>query len=173
LRLDVGLPGSAALLSQRDLDNYLLPLAARLSRAGGSAFACVWGTKHHAGTSLVRIERAVPAATAPPGSCYAVRTSAPGGSAAYKEQIRAQLTGARPVAPGPVRMQLCFTVGATRNWLNLWKPTIDAMGQILGHAPTAGPWSPLDGRIVDLGLHRRMNPSIGNDIIIAIAATRA
>jgi hypothetical protein len=36
LRLDVGLPGSAALLSQRDLDNYLLPLAARLSRAGGA-----------------------------------------------------------------------------------------------------------------------------------------
>jgi hypothetical protein len=24
--------------------------------------------------------------------------------------------------------------------LNLWKPAIDALGQILGHAPVARPW---------------------------------
>jgi hypothetical protein len=70
-------------------------------------------------------------------------------------------------------MQLCFTVGPTRNWLNLWKPAIDAMGQILGNAPATSPWSPLDGRIVDLGLHCCVNSSIGNDVIIAIAATHA
>ena len=44
LRLDVGLPSSASLLNQRDLDNYLLPLATRLSRAGAGTLACVWGT---------------------------------------------------------------------------------------------------------------------------------
>lgn len=174
LRLDVGLPSSASLLHQRDLDNYLLPLATRLSRAGAGSLACVWGTKQHAGDSVVRLERAAPAAAAPPpGSCYTVRTTAPGQSHAFKEQIREQLSGASPIPPGPVRMQLCFTVGPARNWLNLWKPAIDAMGQILGHAPAAGPWSPLDGRIVDLGLHRRVNPSIGGDVIIAIAATRS
>ena len=174
LRLDVGLPGSAALLNQRDLDNYLLPLAARLGRAGTSTLACVWGTKQHAGTSLIRIERVAPAATAPPsGSRYTVRTSAPGQSTAFKEQIRERLSGASQIPPGPVRMQLCFTVGQARNWLNLWKPAIDAMGQILGNAPAARPWSPLDGRIVDLGLHCRVNPSIGHDVIIAIAATHA
>ena len=123
---------------------------------------------------MVRPEHAAPAAAAPPpGSCYTVRTTAPGQSDAFKEQIRKQLSGASPIPPGPVRMQLCFTVGPTRNWLNLWKPAIDAMGQILGHAPTASSWSPLDGRIVDLGLHCRVNPSIGNDVIIAIAATRS
>jgi hypothetical protein len=68
-------------------------------------------------------------------------------------------------------MQLCFTVGPGRNWLTLWKPTIDALGPILGYTPAAGPWSPLDGRIVDLGLHCRVNPSIRNDVLITIAAT--
>jgi hypothetical protein len=53
LRLDVGLPGAAALLDQRDLDNYLLPLAARLSRVGTGALAGVCGTKHHAGGNSV------------------------------------------------------------------------------------------------------------------------
>lgn len=172
LRLDVGLPGPAALLDQRDLDNYLLPLATRLSRVGTGTLACVWGTKQHAGSSQVRIERAVPAATAPPpGHRYTVRISASSQSAAFKEQIREQLNGASPIPAGPVRMQLCFTVGPTRNWLNLWKPTIDSLGQILGHGPNAGPWSPLDGRIVDLGLHCRVNPSLVNDVLIAIAAT--
>jgi hypothetical protein len=38
--------------------------------------------------------------------------------------------------------------GPARNWLTIWKPTI-----------------------VDLGLHRRVNPSMGNDVIITIAAT--
>jgi len=174
LRLDVGLPSSASLLDQRDLDNYLFPLATRLSRADMGALACVWGTKQHAGDSMVRLERAAPAAAAPPpGSCYTVRTTAPGQSTAFKEQIREQLSGVAPIPAGPVRMQLCFTVGPTRNWLNLWKPAIDAMGQILGRAATAGPWSPLDGRIVDLGLHCRLNATIGNDVIIAIAATRS
>ena len=79
----------------------------------------------------------------------------------------------RELPQGPVRMQLCFTVGPTRNWLNLWKPTIDAMGQILGHASAARSWSPLNGRMVDLGLHCRVKPSVGNDVIIAIAATRS
>jgi hypothetical protein len=57
-------------------------------------------------------------------------------------------------------MQLCFTVGPGRNWLTLWKPTIDALGPVLCYTPAGGPWSPLDGRIVDLGLHRSVNPSI-------------
>ena len=78
---------------------------------------------------------------------------------------------ASPLPPGPVRMELAFTVGPGRGRMNLWKPTIDALGQILGHAPAAAPWAPLDGRIVDLGLHCRVDPAMGNDVLIAIAAT--
>jgi len=170
LRLDVGLPPAVGLLDQRDLDNYLLPLAARLSRGTAGALACVWGTKQHSASSYVRIEQAVPAPAAPPCECYTVRTDASSQSPAFKEQIRHQLGAATPLPPGPVRLQLSFTVGPGRNWLNLWKPAIDALGPILGHAPSAGPWAPLDGRIVDLGLHSRVDPAMGNEVLIAIAA---
>jgi hypothetical protein len=74
LRLDVGVPSSASLLDQRDLDNYLLPLAKRLSGAHEGTLACVWGTKKHASASMVRLEHAAPAAAAPPpGNCHTVR----------------------------------------------------------------------------------------------------
>lgn len=171
LRLDVGLPRSAALLDQRDLDNYLFPLATRLSRAGTRTLACVWGTKQHSGNSLIRIEQAIPGPPPLFECCRTVHTTASSQSPSFKEQIREQLGTVSPIPPGPVRMQLCYTVGPPRNWLTLWKPTIDALGPILGYTPSAGPWSPLDGRIVDLGLHCRVNPSMGNDVIITIAAT--
>ena len=174
LRLDVGLSPAADLLDQRDLDNYLYPLATCVSRGITGVLACVWGTKQHSASSFVRIERAVPALARPSfDCCYTVRTNASSQSAAFKEQIRDQLSTATPLPPGPVRMQLSFTVGAGRNWMNLWKQTIDALGQILGHTPTAAPWAPLDGRIVDLGLHRCVDPAMGNDVLIAITAQRA
>jgi len=40
----------------------------------------------------------------------------------------------------------------------------------LGYTPEAGGWSPLDGRIVDLGLHRRVDPSMTHGVAITIAA---
>jgi hypothetical protein len=173
LRLDVGLPQAADLLDQRDLDNYLYPLAARVSRGITGVLACAWGTKQHSASSFVRIEQAVPAPVKPPfDRCYTVRTNASSQSAVFKEQIRDQLSTATPAPPGPVRMQLSFTIGPGRNWMNLWKQTIDALGQILGHSPTAATWAPMDGRIVDLGLHRRVDPAMGNDVLIVIAAQR-
>ena len=60
LRLDVGLPQNINLLDQRDLDNYLLPQATRLSQHTHAALACVWGTKQHADSSFARIEQANP-----------------------------------------------------------------------------------------------------------------
>ena len=170
LRLDVGLPSSIQRLDQRDLDNYLLPLATRLSQRTQGDFVCVWGTKQHAASSFARIEQAIPASAAPAfDCCHTIRTTASSQSTAFKEQIRDQLIEATPLPPGPVRMQIAFTVGPGRNWLNLWKPTIDALGQILGRAPGAGHWAPLDGRIVDLGLHCRVDPALGNHVVIAIA----
>lgn len=171
LRLDVGLPQAAGLLDQRDLDNYLLPLATRLNRATADGLTCAWGTKQHSASSYVRIEQAIPETASPPfDCCHTVHTDASAQSEAFKKQIRDQLSAASPLPPGPVHMQLSFRVGPNRNWLNLWKPTIDALGHILGHAPAAGPWAPLDGRIVNLGLHCRVDPSMGNDLLIAIAA---
>jgi hypothetical protein len=72
---------------------------------------------------------------------------------------------------GAVALHLSFTAGPTRNWLNLWKPTIDALERILGRASPQLRWHPRDGRIVELGLHFRRDSAIGNDVTIAIGAT--
>jgi hypothetical protein len=172
LRLDVGLPRQADLLDQRDLDNYLSPGCPRQQERGRCPCLRL-GHQQHAARSYVRIERAAPAAGAPLFDCgEIVRTTASTQSAEFKEEIRDQLGAATPLLPGPLRLQLSFTVGPAHNWLNLRKQTIDALGQILGHGAGSAPWSPLDGRIVDLGLHCRVDPALGNEVLIAIAAQR-
>jgi hypothetical protein len=169
LRLDIGLPSATQLLDQRDLDNYLYPLAARLSKTIGPRLVSVWGTKQHSCVSFARIEPATPVHAPPsPGRRYTVRTNRSSQSPAFKQQIHDQLTGAALLPDGPVRMQLSFTVGPHRNWLSLWKPAIDALGQILGNTSSSRSWHPQDGRIVELGLHCQVDPALGNDILIAI-----
>ena len=147
LRLDIGLPPATPLLDQRDLDNYLYPLAARLSKTIGPRLVSVWGTKHHSRASFARIEPTTPIhAPSSPGHRYTVRTSSSSQSIAFKQQIHDQLTGAATLPDGPVSMQLSFTVGPGRNWLSLWKPAIDAQGRILGNTNPSRPWHPQDGR---------------------------
>jgi hypothetical protein len=67
-------------------------------------------------------------------------------------------------------MQLSFTVGSSRNWLNLWKPAIDALDPILGSTPSRS-WHPRDGRIIELGLHCRVDHAFSNEVLITIQAT--
>jgi hypothetical protein len=171
LRLDIGLPPATPLLDQRDLDNYLFPLAARMSKTTGTRLVSVWGTKQHSAASFARIEPAVPIhAPAPGGPRYVVRTDRSSQITAFKQQIHDQLTGAATLPDSSVRMQLSFTVGPRRNWLNLWKPTIDALGQILGSTSPGRSWHPQDGRIVVLGLHCQVDHALGNEVLITIEA---
>jgi hypothetical protein len=171
LRLDIGLPPATPLLDQRDLDNYLYPLAARLSKTIGPRLVSVWGTKQHCRASFARIESATPIhARSSPGHRYTVRTNTSSQSIAFKQQVHDQLTGAATLPDGPVSMQLSFTVGPGRNWLSLWKPTIDAQGRILGNTNPSRPWHPKDGRIVELGLHCQVDHTLGNDVLITIDA---
>ncbi|GLY89798.1 hypothetical protein Airi02_077270 [Actinoallomurus iriomotensis] len=104
----------------------------------------------------------------PPHRSYSVRTSASSQTTAYKQQIYEQLDHAATLPDGPVSLRLRFSVGPRRNWLNLWKPTIDALGPILGRTAPEKPWHPRDGRIVDLSLHCRVEPSLGNEVAITI-----
>ena len=69
-----------------------------------------------------------------------------------------------------MELQLSFIVGPRRNWLNLWKPTIDALDQIPGRTTPERSWHPLDGRVVELGLHCRVDPGLGNQVVIGVAA---
>jgi len=171
LRLDVGLPPKVALLDAHDLDNYVFRLAMRLGKETQRQFACVWASKRHAETSLIGVQQAVPRddpVTA--GKWVHVHTSASSATSAYKKQVHDAVRTEVELPAGPVAVELSFTVGPSRNWPNLWKPTIDALGPLLGEASSKRPWNPRDGRIVELGLHRHVEPNLGNDVLIAIAA---
>jgi beta-glucosidase len=146
-------------------------LAARMSKTTGTRLVSVWGTKQHSAAAFARIEPAVPIqAPAPGGPRHVVRTDRSSQITAFKQQIHDQLTGAATLPDGSVRMQLSFTVGPRRNWLNLWKPTIDALGQILGSTSPGQSWHPQDGRIVVLGLHCQVDHALGNEVLITIEA---
>jgi len=167
LRLDVGLLDETLLLEHRDLDNYLYPLAAHLSKRPDVDLVSVVGTKRHAGRSFLAVEPSRP--TEAPDAAITVRTTASASSVAFKEQIRDQVGARRPLPEGPVHLEVAFVVGPRRNWLNLWKPTIDALGGLLGLEGTA-PWNPRDGRITRLALHRAVDDSMGDAVTISIHA---
>jgi hypothetical protein len=174
LGFDVGLQESTRRLESNDLDNYLFPLAKRLSERSGREFASVWGSKRHASASSICVAQVRPTTSRPPAECsFTVRTNTSAQSTAYKQQIHDQFVGAVELGEGAVSMQLSFSVGPRRNWLNLWKATIDALDPILGQTIPQHPWHPRDGRIVELGLHHRLEPTLKNDVLISISATAA
>ena len=180
LRLDVGLAASVPLLAEHDLDNYLLPVARHLAPRIGPQLVTVWGTKRHAPGSWIRLEAARPTvppetpiapAAQPAGECLVeVYTTASAESAAYKQQIHDQVRVRDLLPEGPVHLEVSFTVGPHRNWLNLWKPTIDALDAVLGRTRPDRSWHPRDGRITELGLHRHHDPTLGHDVAIRLWA---
>lgn len=170
LRLDVGLPDGVALLAEHDLDNYLFPLATHLSKASGKGWASVVGTKRAGGGSLVGVGRAVPRDYADDTVIAEVTTTVSASTTAFKEEISKQIKDLEELPPGPVRLNIAFTVGPHRAWANVWKPTIDSLDRLLGRTRPDRPWHPLDGRITQLGLHRHEDRELGNSIRMVIAA---
>ncbi len=168
LLLEVGLPNGRDLVDMADLDNYAFPLASRLRTAD---LVSVWCSKWHAGRSRVLV---APAHETPgPSDTYTVRTTASAQTTAYKEQVRSAVVGAAAIPAGAVQLQLAFAVGPKRNWLTLWKPTIDALDPLLGRTREDRDWHPQDGRITDLGLHVTVDPLLGHDVLVSIAAAAA
>ena len=161
------------MLDAHDLDNYALPLAHRLTTTQSLDFVSIWATKSAADTSLIRCETATHASLPGPFDYrVTVRTTASASTMAYKQQVSTGLTDAAELPPGPIAMELAFVVGPRRNWLNLWKPTVDALDRLLGRTYPDREWHPRDGRITELGLHRTIDETLGNDVAITIA-TRA
>lgn len=167
LRLDVGLPVGRNLLEMADLDNYAYPLAYHLRDCG---LVSVWCTKQHDERSFVRIE-AAREVSSPSTDVLIAKTTASASSLAYKEQVNAAVAEAAELASGPVRLELSFVVGPRRNWLNLWKQTIDSLDPILGRTQPNRPWHPRDGRITELGMHVGIDPSARDEVVVGIAAT--
>lgn len=166
LRLDVGAAATRNLLREvADLDNYAHALADRMK---DSSLVSVWCTKQHGGQSFVQIEAA--REVSPPSSVLVVRTTASSESPEYKDQIKAAVAGVGMLPGGPVRLELSFVIG-NRGWLGLWKPTIDALDQILGRTYPDNPYHPLDGRITELGMHVSSGRILGYDVLIGITAT--
>ncbi|CAM3449627.1 hypothetical protein NODU109028_17450 [Nocardioides dubius] len=165
LSLDVGLPRGRELTAMADLDNYVYPLASRLLN---ERLVSVWCTKRHSRTSQVAIGPAGVAQA--PANTYEVRTTASAQSAEYKEQVRRGLANVGELQAGPVWLHISFVVGPQRNWMNLWKPTIDALDPLLGRTTVDRDWHPKDGRITELALHLEVDPVMGHDVGISIAA---
>lgn len=173
LYLRVGLPGPQLSLAHADLDNFLFPVASLLRNLAKSSAPLVsaWCTKHVGARSSILIAGA--ARSDAPGPVAQVHTTASAESSAFKEQVASQISGAAPLPPGPVHVQLSYVVGPMRNWLNLWKPTIDALGPILGSSSAGRPWNPGDGRITELGLHVRVDAERRHDVDLQVSARLA
>jgi hypothetical protein len=171
LRLDVGCPAHQNLMRGSDLDNYAQPLAERLDDTG---LMSVWCTKQYSEQSFVRIE-ATREVIGPPHDVLIARPTVTYESPVYKAQVKAAVADASMLPSGPVRLQLAFHVGprAVRNWLNLWKPTIDALEPLLGRdSNETGTWNILDDRITELGLHLSINPAFRYEVEIGIIAVQ-
>jgi hypothetical protein len=88
----------------------------------------------------------------------------------WKKKLREALQNNQllPLKPGPVEVHLAWRCSSRRNWATLWKPTIDAMGPILGEPFPNRPFYPNDDRIVSLGLHLQVDDMIGWSVHIGM-----
>jgi hypothetical protein len=169
LGLAVGLGSADRMLDHRDLDNYLLPVTRRL-RQNGNEVVSVHGSKSASSTSAIAVAAAVAADGPGFGTLWTVDVNVSYEKPEYKRAVRDAVAGAGELPAGPVALELCFSVGASRNWDALWKPTIDALGPLLGHAPGAAEWNARDGRITQLAMHCEIDADRRWDVSIAISA---
>lgn len=150
LDLVVGLPAAIPLASGgHDLDNYLFPIAHHL---GNGRFVAAFASKSHAPSSTLALEPARPITDEPWRPKLRVRTSTSTDKIGSKQEIggaSVEHVNSLP-SEGPVRLEVHYRLSSRRNWVNLWKPTIDALGPVLGVADPRRPFNVDDDRITDL-----------------------
>lgn len=145
----------------RDLDNLLDPVVVAL---GPEHFVGVWGTKAEGGKSAVSVGPPTPIDGDALGGWYRARANL-ASFTDFKPLVAAQLAGRIPLpGNGSVELIVAFTIGLARAWRNLWKPSIDVLGGILGR--NGGEWAPKDERIVRLGLTYEVDASLGHGMRI-------
>jgi hypothetical protein len=155
----------------RDLDNFLEPVVRHVStRAGGTnTVVSAHARKLNAPGSSVAIGPAV-AQPWEPGALNAhleLGVSA-SQSRAWSEAVAAHLSPALLEPAGsPVRLMVGIQAGTGRNWVNLWKSTIDGLWPWLGGQLGA----PHDDRLTSLALHCRIDAALRNHVVLDIAAS--
>jgi hypothetical protein len=170
LSIEVGLPDSVDILHHYDLENYLTPVAHRL-RELPIVLACA--TKRTGGQSRISVGTAQPLTETTLRDEWqhvSVRCSGSPQAKQWKQDLRATLLR-REVAtaqPGPLEMQVAWRCSSLKNWINLWKPTGDALGPILGEPLASQPFNPSDDRIVALDLHLGRDDSLGYEVDVGI-----
>lgn len=166
LDLTIGVPEPESLTQGRHLDNYLLTVASLLGQQ--RRIPAVFGRKVHGAVSALRVG---PARYRADDVSHAmeVRVSGPPDEPAWRERVRdacATAVGDREPGMETVLLDLAFAVSSLRNWTTLWKPTIDALGPLLGTRSPDQPWAARDDRIVRLGLHRITSNSLARDVVV-------
>jgi len=168
LALDVGLPSFVPLLARgHDLDDYLFPIVSRL---GTIRFDAVFAAKRRGIRSTIRVGPAVAADRPPPEPLVSVRTTADATSIDWKEQVHeaCRLVTPAPARPGGVAVDLRFTLSRRRNWAALWQPALDSLGPILGVPDPDLPYRGDDARVTALGLHRRLDDTLGHRVLVEV-----
>lgn len=167
LDLTIGVPMWQPLTQGHRLDNYLLVMASQL---GQRRIPAVFGRKIHGNVSSLRVGPArYRAHDVPP--VMQVRARGHPEAPDWMEQVSdacAAAVDSDELGTEAVRLDLTFAVSSLRNWTNLWKPTIDALGPLLGTHSSEAPWASRDDRIVDIGLHRITDNSLDHDIDIRV-----
>ncbi len=166
--LNVGLPGHVPLLIDHDVENYLYPAITRLRP---HAIESVWGEKVHRDRSTAVLCKAEPLSLeALAGWSFAyVRTQCSTATEEWKYSVWNQVAAQAALAPdGALEMHVGYRVGSGRAWLNVWKPSIDALGPILGVKDPRRPFDPRDDRIIRLRLHRHLDRALDNDVEMGI-----
>jgi hypothetical protein len=171
LHLSVDVRERKNLLEGHDLENYLTPLFGR-EWLDSSRFVRVSATKRVGGGSRLAIGLAQGSAGAAARMGWGHFACAAGSGASekpWKERLRAALarSSPKPLPPGPVEVHLAWRCSPARNWVNLWKPTGDAMGPVLGEAVRTG-FHPHDDRIVSLCLHLNLDRWAGYDVDVGM-----
>jgi len=172
LHMDIDVRDLARLLRHHDLDNYLYPVVQRL---GHGRFALASASKQVGGGSRAVVGLAEPLAHLPElhtWGHFACRAGSGTQDKRWKVGLREALRASqpRPLPPGPVevKVHLAWRCSPARNWAWLWKPTLDAMGPVLGEPDARNPFNPQDDRIVALGLHLNADPATGHDVDVAM-----
>jgi hypothetical protein len=171
LHMEIDVKNREHLLHHHDLDNYLYPAVQRL---GASRFRLVGAIKRIGGGSSLQIGVTKSSNVFHEHEGWIAFLHDTGGISVEKSEWKRGIRDALqtqqilPLKFGAVELQLIYKCSSRRSWSSLWKPTIDAMGPILGEPNPHRPFYPNDDRIVSLALHLNTGDSIGWSVQIGM-----